>query len=114
MTKSIEVNKKDLEYGLGVIQEISSFRPYSSISFQLSEKVISAVSETKQLAKWGMGKNRSKMKRTVSKILGSITNCSPGDPVNLNLTEYEHKSIMALENVLRRALDNNKDGVALS
>ena len=113
MGNTLQVNKDYIKFGLGIIKEISEFRPYSSISFRLSEEIIDAVSETRKLAKWGMGKNRSKMKRTVSKILGGIEAGSPGEPVNLNLTEYEHKSIKALQKLIRSSLNNNKDGIVL-
>lgn len=114
MGKAIEINESKLRYGFGIIKEISTFRPHSSISFQSSEQIREAFAEIKQLAKWGMGKNRSKMKQTVSKIIGSIEAQSPGDPVNLNLTEYEHKSIKALLKLIRRSLNNDKDGVILN
>lgn len=113
MENTLEVNKEYIKYGFDIIKEISEFRPYSSISFRLSEEVAKAISETRKLAVWGMGKNRRKMKLTVSKILGSIEACSPGEPVNLNLTEYEHKSIGALLKLMRTSIKNRKKGLLL-
>jgi hypothetical protein len=113
MTKIIEVDANNLEYGLEIIQQISEYRPYSSISFPSSIEVITAIDEVRQLAEWGMGKNKHKMKQAVLEILESIAACSPGDPVNLNLTKYEHKSVKALSNLIKRSLEKRKDGVVL-
>ncbi len=111
MTKALEVNKNNLEYGSIIIQEISEFRPFSSISFHSSEKILSGIKEVKKLANWGMAKNRHKMKQAVIDILDMIICCSPEEPVNLNLSKYELKSLKALSNLIKRSLEKRKDGV---
>jgi len=106
MTKIIEVDPNNLEYGLEIIQQISEYRPYSSISFPSSIEIINAIDEIMQLAERGMGKNKHKMKQAVLEILESIAACSPGDPVNLNLTKYEHESVKALIKITERSVKN--------
>ncbi len=113
MSKTIELDSADLELGFEIVKEISGFRPYSSISFQLTEKILDAIKEVRKLAMWGMAKNRHKMKRAVDTILKSILHCSPGEPVNLNLTKYERKSIRSVVKLIDRALEKRKDGVVL-
>lgn len=113
MSKTLEVNAEDLEYGLEIVREISRFQPYSSISFELSDRIISAIEQTIQLTDWGMAKNKHKMKETAAEILDTIVDGSPGEPVNLNLTKYERKSIRAVVKLVKRVLENKKDGVVL-
>ena len=58
-----------------------------------------------------MGKNKHKMKQAVLEILESVAACSSGDPVNLNLTNYEHKSVKALVKIIERSLKIQKNGI---
>ncbi len=113
MSKTIELDEKDLELGFEIVREISEFRPYSSISFRLSEKILDAIKEVRKLAMWGMAKNRHNMKHAVDDILSSILHNSPGEPANLNLTKYERKSIKSVVNLINRVLKKRKDGVVL-
>lgn len=113
MTKEIVVETSNLEVGFEIVREISEFRPFSSISFHSSEKILSGIKEVKKLANWGMAKNRHKMKQAVIDILDMITCCSPEEPVNLNLSKYELKSLKALSNLIKRSLEKRKDGVVL-
>jgi len=113
MTKEIVIETSNLEVGFEIVKEISEFRPFSSISFHSSEKILSGIKEVNKLAIWGMAKNRHKMKDTAIKILNSILCCEPEEPVNLNLSKYEIKSIKALSNLIERSLEKRKDGVVL-
>jgi hypothetical protein len=114
MAKAFQVDKGNLKVGLDIIQEITTFRPYSSISFKSSEEIICAVQEAKGLAKWGMAKNKHKMKEAVIHILDLITGNQPEEPINLNLSKYELKSLKALVNLMQRVLDEQKDGVVMT
>ena len=114
MAKSLEVDRSNLEYGFELIQEILKFRPYTSISFQSSDKIINAVQETKRLAKWGFAKNRHKMKAASINILDIILSCEPEEPVNLNLSKYELKSLKALAKLIKQSVEKQKDGLALN
>ncbi len=111
MASELIIDEEDLAYGLEIIQQISAFRPYSSYSFQLSPKGFSAVSEVRELVEWGMGKNMHKMKEAALEILDSVLAYSPEERVNMNLTEYECKSIEAVAGLIERSLDKQKDGV---
>ena len=113
MSKTIELDEKDLELGFEIVREISEFRPYSSISFRLSEKILDAIKEVRKLAMWGMAKNRHNMKHAVDDILSSILRNSPGEPANLNLTKYEQKSIKSIAKLTKRVLNKRKEGVVL-
>jgi hypothetical protein len=113
MSKSIQVSQKHLSIGFMVLKEISTFRPYSSISFQSSEEIISATEEVKRLAQWGMAKNKYKMKESVINTLDLILCCEPEEPVNLNLSKYELKSVKALSKLVKRTLNHQKDGAVL-
>lgn len=111
MRKVLEIDVKNLEYGLEIIRHITEFKPYSSYSFQLSPKGFGSVGEVRKLAEWGMGKNMLKMKESALEILGSILTCSPEERVNLNLTEFESKSLGAVEELIERSLKKQKDGL---
>jgi hypothetical protein len=112
VAKQTQFNQEKLELSYQVLNEIASFRPYSSISFKATEKIIAAVKEGSQLAEEGMAKNKHKMKKTVRKILESIALVEPGEPVNLNLTKYERKSVKALAKLTKRVLKDQKDGIS--
>jgi hypothetical protein len=113
MSKQIKVSKKDLKIGSILLKELAAFRPYSSISFQSSEEIISAAQEVKRLAQWGMAKNKHKMKESVINTMDLILCCEPEDPVNLNLSKYELKSVKALSKLVKRTLNQQKDGAVL-
>jgi hypothetical protein len=111
MRRVLEIDVKNLGYGLEIIQQITDFKPYSSHSFQLSPKGFDAVGEVKQLAEWGMGNNMYKMKEAALEILESILACSPEEWVNMNLTDYESKSLGAVEKLIERSLKKQEDGI---
>ena len=111
MRKALEIDVKNFGYGLEIFAQIADFKPYSSYSFQLSPKGYDAVNEVRRLAEWGMGKNMYKMKKAALEILGSMLACSPEERVNLCITEYESKSLGAVEKLTERALKKQKDGI---
>ena len=113
MSKNIQLSRNYLNVGFMLLKEISTFRPYSSISFQTTEEIISAAQELKRLAQWGMAKNKHKMKESVINTIDSILCCEPEEPVNLNLSKYELKSVKALSKLVKRTLDQQKDGAVL-
>jgi hypothetical protein len=113
MAKTIQLKQNDLKVGSILLKEITTFRPHSSISFQSSEEIISAAQEVKRLAQWGMAKNKHKMKESVINTMDVILCCEPEEPVNLNLSKYELKSVKALSRLVKRTLDQQKDGAVL-
>ena len=114
MAKELEVDGSVLYNSLEVMQGIAGFQPFSSISFLATENILEAVEEASELVDWGMAKNMHKMKETALDIMESITEADPGDPVNLNLDEYELKSIAAVAELIERTLEEKKDGVDLT
>ena len=114
MPKTLEADQESLQFGLEIIQEISSFRPYSSISFPLTERILDSLKEISRTVDWGMAKNKHKMKATVVEILEKLARGSPGEPANLNLTKYERKSFKAAGKLLKRILNGEKEGISLN
>jgi hypothetical protein len=114
MAKIIQVDGDRLTLGLAIMQGIAEFQPYSSISFPSSEKVLTAVDEVSELVNWGMAKNKQKMKETTLEILDHISEVDPGEPVNLNLDDYELKSIAAAADLIERTLDEKKEGIEIT
>lgn len=114
MAKNIQIDGTALTTGLKVVEEITGFQPYSSISFLATENILDAVEETSKLVDWGMAKNKHKMKATALEIMDHISEAEPGEPVNLNLDEYQLDSMAAAADLIERALDDKKDGVALT
>lgn len=114
MAKDIVVDGSVLNIGLEIMQGIAGFQPYSSISFLATENILEAVEEASDLVDWGMAKNKHKMQATVLEIMEFITEAEPGEPVNLNLDDYELKSIAAAADLIERTLDERKDGVELT
>ncbi len=114
MAKDLQVDGAVLNTGLKVMQGIAGFQPYSSISFLATENIVNAVEEASELVDWGMAKNMHKMKETALDIMDHITGVEPGEPVNLNLDEYELKSISAVAELIEKTLEDNKDGVQVT
>ncbi len=111
MSKELEINVENLDFGFGIFKQISQFRPHSSYSFRLDAHSFNAFQEVRQLVNWGMGANMPKMKAAALEILDLILLSSPGEPVNLNFTEHECKSMNAVMDLIGRSLDKHKDGV---
>jgi hypothetical protein len=114
VAKDLVVDGTFLNTGLEVMQGIAGFQPYSSISFLATEPILDAVKEASELVDWGMAKNKQKMKETALEIMEHISEIEPGEPVNLNLDDYQLKSIAAAADLIERTLDERKDGVELT
>jgi len=114
VAKNLRVDGSALTTGLQIVQEIADFQPYSSISFFATENILDAVEETSRLVDWGMAKNKHKMKATALEIMENIAEVDPGEPVNLNLDEYQLDSMAAAADLIERTLDEKKDGVSLT
>lgn len=112
--KSLQVDGSKLKAGQMIIQEILQFQPFSSISFFIKENNLQALQETRLLLDWGMAKNKSKMKAASLEIIDLILSTSPGNPVNLNLDEYELKSLAEAGSLLQRAFEQKIEGLELT
>ena len=113
MAKDLVVDGTILKTGLEVTQGIAGFQPYSSISFLATEHILEAVKEVSELVAWGMAKNMQKMKETALEIMEHISEANPGEPVNLNLDDYQLKSIAAAADLIERTLEEKKGGVEI-
>lgn len=111
MANDLQVDGNALTTGLEVMQGIAEFQPFTSISFLATENIVEAVEEASELVDYGMAKNMHKMKATALDIMDQIAEADPGDPVNLNLDDYELKSIAAAADLIERTLDDPKNGV---
>lgn len=111
MATTLQVERAKIEIGQRIIQEISQFQPFSSISFFATDEILQTLEEVRLLVNWGMAKNKPKMKAASLDILDIILNTLPGDPVNLNLDEYEHKSVAETAALLKRSLKVKIDGL---
>lgn len=112
MTKEeIEINLKITEIAKEIFSELSELKPESSLSFTLSEEGMEAISQAIELAEWGIGGNKPKLKQTALEILEEIEKIEPGEPVNVNFTEYEVKSMGEVLSVVEKALENHEEGV---
>jgi hypothetical protein len=114
VAKTFQIDGTRLNTGLAVMQGISEFQPYSSISFLATDQILGAVVEVGKLVDWGMAKNMQKMKSAALEIIEIITESMAGDPVNLNLDDYQLKSISAVVDLIERTLDEGKDGVNIT
>ena len=86
-------------------------KPVSSFSFTLNTDGLSSVSEVLRLVNWGIGKNKPKLKGAALDVLSPLVESEPGVPNNVNLTEYEIKSMEEVLALIDRALSRHKDGV---
>lgn len=114
MGSQLQVDETLIKTGLGVFNELANFQPFSSISFIMTDQILSSLKEGRRLAKWGIAKNKHKMKEAALEIIDEILLVYPGDPVNLNLDEYQLKSLAEVADLHGAALENKKDGLELN
>ena len=107
----IEINVVDLGTAMEIIETLAGLKPLTSFSFSLNEEGVSAVNEVLRLVEWGIGKNKPKLKEAALDVLLPLVEPEPGTPLNVNLTEYEVKSLVEVLALIVRALDKHKDGV---
>ena len=113
MGKNLQVDETLIKTGLDIFNQLANFQPHSSISFLMTDQILSAIQEGKHLTDWGMAKNKTKLKETALEIMDQIIMVAPGDPVNLNLDDYQLKSMAEVGSLHAAALENKKDGLKL-
>jgi hypothetical protein len=86
-------------------------KPLSSLSFTLSTDGLEAVNEVQRLIDWGIGKNKSKIKDAALSVISPLAESDPGLPNNVNLTEFDIKSMEEVLALIERSLSKHKDGV---
>ena len=108
---SIDLKIESIEIAQQVVGTLAGIKPLNSLSFTLSEDGLGAVNETVKLVEWGIGKNKSKIKRAALEILNPLAESEPAKPLNVNFTELEVKSMEEVLELIERALEKHKDGV---
>jgi len=111
MAEDININPEVVEVAHEIFTEFASLKPEHSFSFSLTEMGVDAISVAKQLADWGIGGNKPKLKATAIEYIEVMEEFSPGDPVNVNFTEYEIKAMGEVVSVIEKALEEHEDGV---
>lgn len=107
----ITLNLPVVEKGKEIFSVLSEIRPEKSFSFVLTEDGVEAIQLAITLAEWGIGGNKPKLKETALEYLDEMSQCEAGDPVNVNFTEYEIKSMGEVLAVFEKALEEQEEGV---
>jgi len=107
----IKINPELLEKAREIFETISVQRSEHSFSFVLTEEGHQALADTIKVVEWGIGGNKPKLKETALEHLIEIQNVPHGNPVNINMTEYELKSMSEVVEAIDKALDSHEDGV---
>jgi hypothetical protein len=113
LATNLQVDETLIKTSRRIFNKLSDFQPYSSISFIMTDQILSAVQEGRRLTDWGMAKNKTKLKDAALEIIDEMSLVSPGDPVNLNLDDYQLKSMAEVSSIHAAALENKKDGLKL-
>ena len=111
MNDEIIINPDLLENAREIFSTLAQQRPEHSVSFVLSNEGFRAVEDTIKVVEWGIGGNKSKLKSTALEILAWISSVPNGAPVNVNLTEYELKSMGEVVEAIEKAVENHQEGV---
>ena len=107
----VQIEVESVELAKQIMDQLSQVRPEQSLSFVLNDDGVAAIGESIKIAEWGIGGNKPKLKATALEILNSINEVAAGEPVNINLTEYEVKSMEEVLEVLTKALEVHEEGV---
>jgi molecular chaperone DnaK (HSP70) len=107
----IEINVESIQTAQEIIEAFTGLKPLSSFSFTLSMDGQDAVNEVLRLVEWGIGKNKSKLKDAALGVISPLAESVPGLPNNVNLTEFEIKSMEEVLSLIERTLSKHKDGV---
>jgi hypothetical protein len=110
-TEEITIDPEITEIAQDIFTELSSLKPETSLSFTLTDQGADAVSQAIVLAEWGIGGNKSKLKETALENLAAMDQVPAGEPVNVNFTEYEVKSMGEVLAAIEKALEKHEDGV---
>ena len=111
MAKQLEINEGTLSIGLEIVQCLIEIKPRTSLSFTLSEEGVNAVNEVSALTEWGIGKNAHKLKKSALEVFIGILEHPNGAPVNVNLTRFDIKAMKKVRKLIKKSLNNHKNGV---
>lgn len=111
MADEINIKPEIVKIAHVIFSEFASMKPERSLSFSLTEEGVDAISEAKKLAEWGIGGNKPKLKETALEYIEDLEDSNPGEPLNVNFTEYEIKAMGEVLSVIERAMENHEEGV---
>jgi hypothetical protein len=111
MVKQLEINEEALNIGMEIVQCLSELKPHTSLSFTLSEEGVGAVNEMLALTEWGIGKNAHKLKKSALAVFNGILEHPNDTPVNVNLTRFEIEAMKKVRQIIKKSLNNHKNGV---
>ena len=106
----IKVDPELLTVARDIFQTLSEQRADHSFSFTLTDEGYRAVLDSIKVVEWGIGANKSKLKATALEVINEIAGIDQGLPVNVNMDEYDIKSIGEVVLALEKALESNVDG----
>jgi hypothetical protein len=107
----IEINVESIQTAQEIVEAFAGLKPISSFSFTLNTNGLDAVREVSRLIEWGLGQNKSKLKEAALSVLSPLAESESGVPNNLNLTEFEIKSMEEVLALIEKALSKHKDGI---
>ena len=112
MTKDeIRIDPDLLKTAREIFSTISEQRPEHSFSFVLTEEGYKALNDAVKVVEWGIGGNKPKLKETALEHLSAFQSVSQGNPVNINMSEYELKSMGEVVEAIDKALESHADGL---
>ena len=106
----VKINPELLEIAVDVFKTLSEQRAEHSFSFLLTEDGYNAVPDVIKVVEWGIGANKSKLKTTALEILTEIAEVEQGVPINVNMTDYELKSMVEVAQAIEKALESHDAG----
>ena len=107
---TVKIDPELLSVSKEVFSTLSEQRAEHSFSFLLTADGFNSIPDTIKVVEWGIGGNKSKLKATALEILNEIAAVDQGMPINVNLTEYELKSMEEVALALEKAIEAHKDG----
>jgi hypothetical protein len=108
---TITIDVESVLQGKEIIEHLAGLKPYTSLSFVLNEEGFTAVDEVKRLAEWGIPGNRTKLKQAAMDVLTPLLEFPHDTPLNVNLTEFDVKSMGEVLMVIDRSMERHQDGV---
>ena len=114
MVDILQVEESLIRTGFEIFDQIAAFQPFSSISFLKTDRIQESIRETQRLVDWGMAKNKPKMKEAALMVIDQMMSVARGDHINMNLDDYQLKSLAEVSSLLERALENKITGLELT
>lgn len=100
-----------LEISKKVFGTLAELRPEHSFSFSLTPEGADALQDAVKIVEWGIGGNKPKLKATALEIMERMVQIEHGRPINVNLTEYEVKSMEEVFLAIEKAAESHNEGV---